>query len=263
MAAGLRLVLIGAGHVFEIGAPIRHLIHTERPAVVALELDKDRYQGLLQRERGGQPTAAEIKKIPRVYRGLAKFQESVADSFGVRPGQEMLVAAKTAHEVGAKVALIDRHAQSVVRDAFKRMRMREKIRFFWLAFVSALPSKKKGNIEAEIQRYQQNPERYLDELGKEFPTIKKVLIDERNDHMAEKLRALVREHGSVVAVVGDGHVPGLVRMLEAEKPVVHRLKDLRAFVPPAGVTWQVGNDTSRVGFSFPSTSLEAGLRRQP
>jgi pheromone shutdown protein TraB len=254
------LVLIGVGHVFEIGGSIRQLIHSERPAVVALELDADRYQGLLQREQGHRPSADEVRRTPRVYRGLAKFQEQVADSFGVKPGQEMLVAARSAQEIGAQVALIDRHAQKTVGEALNRMRLSEKLRFGWAALASFLPSRKKANIEMEIHRYQENPEKYLEQLGSEFPTIKRVLIDERNEHMAARLRDLVAQHGTVVAVVGDGHVPGLVRLLADQSPVVHRLSDLRS-AAPTSVRWMGGADTSRVGFSFDGQSLESAYGR--
>jgi len=52
----------------------------------------------------------------------------------------------------------------------------------------------------------------LDEMAQELPTIKKVLIDERDEYLATKI---YRSKGKkVVAVVGAGHAPGLIRHME-------------------------------------------------
>lgn len=248
--------------MFELRAAIRHLILTERPNVVALELDADRLQGLLARRAGSRPSSADVKRHGRVYRALVKFQESVAESFGAEPGSEMLAAVDAAPLVGARVALIDRNAQQAVKDIVSQMSIWEKLRFFWMGLVSSLPSRKKASIEAELARYHADPEAYLGELGDQFPTIKRVLIDERNVHMADQLRGLARDVPVVLAVVGDGHVPGLVGLLKDLSPVVHRLKDLPAVTSGSAVQWAQPDGTSRVGFSFNATSPEGRLRRE-
>jgi pheromone shutdown protein TraB len=257
----LRLVIVGTGHILDLAAAIRHVIHTERPAIVALELDPDRYHGLQERRaRGGAPIQHQ-RDTGRVYRYLAKFQESMGESFGVQPGTEMLVAADAAQEVGARIALIDLNAQAVVQQALKRMRFREKLKLVWSSLVSLFPSRQKVQVEAEINKYQENPEIYLDELGRQFPTLRRALIDDRDDHMSAQVRAMRDEPGTVVMVVGDGHVPGLLRRLAEFTPVTHRLKDLRSQKRPAAMTWD-RSTTARVTFSFDGQSLEDGLRRE-
>ena len=68
----------------------------------------------------------------------------------------------------------------------------------------------------------------METFGAEFPSAKKVLIDDRNTHMAHAIRKLNDEFGDLVAVVGDGHVDGLKRLLEGKSLEVIRLKDLRS-----------------------------------
>jgi pheromone shutdown-related protein TraB len=51
----------------------------------------------------------------------------------------------------------------------------------------------------------------MDELAKELPTIKKVLIDERDQYLATSLFQTTGK--KLVAVVGAGHVPGMVKWL--------------------------------------------------
>lgn len=257
----LRLVLVGTGHILDLADAIRHIIHSEAPAIVALELDADRYHGLIERRaRGGLPPPNQ-KQASRVYRYLARFQESMGETFGVQPGSEMLVAADAANTVGARIALIDRNAQRVVQEALRKMKFREKLKIAWSSLIAVIPNRKKVHVEAEINKYQENPDAYLDELGRQFPTLRRALIDDRDDHMAGEIRKLREEPGTVVVVVGDGHVPGLVRRLGEFLPTVHRLKDLRARKPTGSMRWD-RTGTGRVSFSFDGQSLESALQRE-
>jgi pheromone shutdown protein TraB len=258
----LQLILVGTGHVLDLADAIRGLILRIRPTIVALELDADRYAGLLQRKAsGGRVDPARRKDAGRVYRYLAKFQESVGESFGVQPGTEMLVAAEAAQLVNAKIALIDLNAQNVVSDAIRKMKFREKVKLLWSAIGAALPVRQKVHIEGELRKYQENPEHYLAELGREYPTIRRALIDDRDAHMAGRLRDLSGEPGPVVAIVGDGHIPGMSRLLADLKPEIHRLKDLRSRRPVGGMEWRM-QGTQAVGFSFEGQSLESGMSRE-
>jgi pheromone shutdown protein TraB len=54
-------------------------------------------------------------------------------------------------------------------------------------------------------------------MGKKFPTIKRTLIDERNEHMVGKLVTLHEKHQKIVACVGDGHVPGISAQLQEKQ----------------------------------------------
>jgi pheromone shutdown protein TraB len=65
-------------------------------------------------------------------------------------------------------------------------------------------------VEREMDRYTAAPEAYTNELRKASPTVARVLLDERNEHMADRLTALrQRGYGRLAVVVGDAHVTGL------------------------------------------------------
>ena len=49
--------------------------------------------------------------------------------------------------------------------------------------------------------FQENDERYLEEFGRRFPSLKRVLIDERNQHMSQAIRQLASGGKGVVAQV--------------------------------------------------------------
>ncbi len=55
-------------------------------------------------------------------------------------------------------------------------------------------------------------ESMLSEMAKELPTIKQVLIDERDQYLAKKIYDTKDEN--IVAVVGAGHCPGIIKTFE-------------------------------------------------
>lgn len=211
------ITLVGVGHVFAISDSVKEIIRSRRPEVVCLELDPARYQSLMHRD--------EPRSIPLQYRLLAYFQTRMAEKFETQVGDEMVAAVEAAGEVGAKVALIDMDAARVFGQLWRKMSLREKLSLFGGAFVGLFVSKEK--VEEEMTRYEGNEAQYLDTLGKGFPTIKEVLIDDRNKHMAAMLRSLASQNASVLAVVGDGHVSGLLEQLKPLDAEAIRLKDLR------------------------------------
>lgn len=258
----MTLVIVGTGHVFHIAEPIRAVIERERPDVVALELDPARFHGLAQREAGTFDPEAARRNAPRLYRALARFQEDVASSLGADLGGEMIAAARAAQSLGSRIALIDQSAEHAVRRLWKEMRWTEKARMLGSGLVGWIPWRRKDAVEAEVARYQSDPVAYLEEVGRQYPTVKRILIDERNAHMARHLRGLAETHERVVAVVGDGHVDGLVQLLTELAPRTVRLAELRKGIAPL-VEWRFGAGADRVGFSFDQESPEGTLRRPP
>lgn len=220
-ASGGMITLLGVGHVFDLGRSVRDTILARRPKVVALELDPVRYHALMSRQPRGRPLS--------VFSLLAAFQARIAGEYGVRVGDEMVAAARAAQELGSEIALIDENSQEVLLRTWRAMTFQERVRLLASALGSVFVRRQR--VEAEIQRFQQDERAYIEQFAKELPGAKRVLIDERDAHMARALRDLHASKGDVVAVVGDGHVEGLLQHLAGEPISVVRLKDLRSAPP--------------------------------
>jgi pheromone shutdown-related protein TraB len=84
----------------------------------------------------------------------------------------------------------------------------------------------------------------LNELSSEIPSVKQVLIDERDSYITEKI--LEAEGKKIVAVVGAGHVEGIKKRLESGERT-----DIRALetIPSGGVFWKY------VGYAIPAIFL--------
>lgn len=213
------ITLLGVGHVFDIKNAVENAILKRNPSLICLELDELRFNSLLNK---GQK-----KKSPFFYRILASFQEKAAEEYGTEVGEEMLSAINTARKINAKISLIDMDARDMLKRILKYMSFKERIKFIISIFAGFFVKKEK--IEEEMKRYEQNQSNYIEEFGKEFPTIKRILIDERNQFMANAIKKLSEEHKNMVVVIGDGHIEGL-KVLLAEKEIeVIRLGELRNF----------------------------------
>lgn len=220
------ITIVGVGHVFDIADQVGQVIRTRQPGVVGVELDKARYEALLDRhvreDTGG------------LYRLFAHFQRRIARQYGVEVGDEMLAATRAAQAVGADVAFLDMDSSFVLARLWSSMKFEERVKLFVSTFFSMFMGKKQ--VERELERFDQNSYSYIEEFANQFPSAKRVLIDDRDGHMAEGLRKLTSRYDKIVAVVGDGHVDGIQKRLADLGPEVIRLHDLRTMSPSSNAS---------------------------
>lgn len=221
------ITLIGTGHVFNLSQPLLHIFDEKQPEILCVELDKQRYHALITKQTDPERYKEQSKNLPILYKLLSRFQEGMAKEYGVQAGEEMLTTINYAQTHQKPIAFIDMNAQMLFSKMLKNMTIKEKIRLLFSGFGGIFVNKKR--VEKELKRIQENFDYYMDEIGKKFPTIKKILIDERNEYMTKQLENADKQYKQVIAVVGDGHIPGLTKLLE-EKDLdfeTIRLNELR------------------------------------
>ncbi len=142
---GDSVVLVGTAHVSADSVKeVTEVIRRERPAAVALELDKGRLEYLRDQRRWEDLSLATLLEgrnafflLAQAY--LAAFQREVGKQYGVTPGSEMLAGVAAAEEVGAKVVLADRDITVTLKKAWKNMTVREKFRLLWQMMLMMVP----------------------------------------------------------------------------------------------------------------------------
>ncbi len=223
------ITLIGTGHVFNLSQALIQIFDEKKPDIICVELDKQRYKSLLMKEINPEQYKKQSKNQPILYQLLSKFQEGMAKEYGVTAGQEMLTAINYAQGHQKPIALIDMNAQNLFSKMLKNMSLMEKLKLIFSGIGGVFISKKR--VEKELEKIQGNFDYYMDEIGQKFPTIKKTLIDERNEYMKEQIKSANKEFENVIAVVGDGHIPGLSNLLDESKMEYEtiRLNELRKY----------------------------------
>ncbi|MDD1771364.1 MAG: TraB/GumN family protein [Methanomassiliicoccales archaeon] len=210
------IVLVGVAHVIDVSKQIEMLVEHHAPAAVGVELDPARYKAMVEKGPRG--------KVPIQYRLLAVTQRRLADQFGGEVGAEMLAAIESAKRHGARPIFVDMDAGRLFNSLLHQMTFKEKVLMFFSSFTGLFISRKR--VEKELDQFQKNEGAYMEAMGQSYPTVKRVLIDERNQYMASALLKAQSTYGNVLAVIGDGHVEGIRKILAREDIVAYRLKDL-------------------------------------
>jgi len=221
------ITLIGTGHVFDLSSAILRIFDEKNPEAICVELDAQRYNALMMKNSDPEKYKANSKNLPIVYKLLARFQDSMAQKYGVTAGEEMLTAINYAGSHQLPIEFIDMNAQVIFTKMLKSMKFSERIKLFLTGIGGFFISK--GRVEKELNKFEDDLDKYIVEIGEKFPTIKRVLIDERNEYMAQRLVDVSQHFNNVVALVGDGHIPGITKLLTDKNVVFEkiRLSDIR------------------------------------
>lgn len=228
------LTIIGTGHVFDIAEPVSFIIHRCWPDAVCIELDELRYKALTAdreevertlREKGIDPGKQADGGRSKVYGSSSRYQQDIAAKNGVAPGSDMIAAIGAAKSLGADIYCVDRDAVEALERMWREMGAAEKMRYRMSGISDRLGGMRK--VGKTQQEFFSDEENYIGKFKKKYPTLYRVLIEERNEYMAERIAAVARTHERTVAVVGDGHVSGLSELMpgDIERRVV-RLRDL-------------------------------------
>lgn len=216
-----RIVLVGTAHISQASVDlVESTIESIKPDSVAVELCKPRLESIKDPERWKNTDLFEIIRKGKAYvlmaqLMLASFQKRLGDKLNVRPGAEMLGAIAAAEKQNATLVLADRDVAVTLRRTWGAMGFWSATKLFGAAFTGLFT--KQEISEEEIERLKSSDA--LNEAMKEFsqalPEVRATLIDERDQYLAEKIRSAPGK--SVVAVVGAGHVPGILSWIE--KPI--------------------------------------------
>ncbi len=126
----------------------------------------------------------------------------------------MIAAIETADDVGAAIHLADRDIRTTLSRTWREMGLWNKIKLLFQLILSL------GEVdeikEEDIEKMKQADvlETLLAEVGKSLPVLKEILIDERDQYLAAKIRTAPGDR--IVAVVGAGHVPGIKKYWNTE-----------------------------------------------
>jgi len=245
--SGREFILIGTAHISQESTDlVRAVIQQERPDVVCVELDEQRFKTLSDKTKWEN---LDLKQIIRqqqlmtllINLLLASYQRRLGQKLGVAPGTELLEATRVAQELNIPLALVDRDVRITLRRAWNSMSFWEKMKLLSSGFVGAVEGEEiSEEMLSEIRQSDVLTE-LMNELGEFMPVLKGVLIDERDIYIAQKTRDAAGD--KVVAVVGAGHLNGIKRVL-----LENRQEDLSLIeqVPPPSPVGKI------IGWSIPA-----------
>ncbi|MBW2963684.1 TraB family protein [Candidatus Woesearchaeota archaeon] len=210
-----KLILIGTSHIAQQSIQeIEKTIQEQKPDLLALELDPQRFQALIT----NQKSKVRLSDVSRIgFKGFlfaaigAYIQKKLGKMVGTAPGSEMLTAIKQAKKHQIPIALIDQDIAVTLRRFSQTLTWKERFRFIADLFKGIFTRKKQleklGNIDLTKVPPKELVKKLIGELKQRYPNIYKVLVEERNQIMIRNLKYLFQENPdkTVLAVVGAGH----------------------------------------------------------
>lgn len=210
---------------------IRDRIKNNEYDIIAIELDENRFQSLAEKQQA--TSMSDIVENLDGIEGVMKLllflmQRYQAQKLGIEPGtSDMRAATEEAAVKETPVALIDqdfdttlerfREETTIVQDLIEQLisgspedfKMDEEDQKF-------LREIQQGFVEDgfDTMTDQDTVRRVKDIYGDFAPSFIKTFLDERDEHMAQRLHELRKDGQDVFVVIGAMHGPGIEERLE-------------------------------------------------
>lgn len=225
------IILIATAHVSKESAElVKKVIEEERPDSVCIELDEDRYQSLIKPKAWENTDLIKVIKSKKVgfmvaNLFLGSYQKKMAAKLGTPVGGEMIQGMESAKETGATLVLADRKLQTTFLRIWRKLNLWDKIKLIGSLLFTSDDDSDITNDDLQQLLEEDMLEAAMAGLKKEFPKIGEILISERDQYLAAKIKEAPGK--KVVAVLGGGHVPGIKKEIFNDQNI-----DMISVVPP-------------------------------
>lgn len=212
------IILVGTAHVSQTSVEeVSSLIESENPDRVCIELDEGRMKSKTEKSSWENMDIKKVIKDGKAFfllanTALSSFQRRMGEQTGTKPGDEILGAASLAKEKGIPLSLCDRDIQTTFKRAWAKSSLWNKCKLIATLLSAAFSKEEITAEELEDLKKQDTLQSMMNEMAKELPTIKEVLIDERDQYLGRSI--FETEGKKKLAVIGAGHTNGVINTIE-------------------------------------------------
>lgn len=235
--------LVGTAHVSRRSAEqVKEVIEAERPDSVCVELDEQRYESITKENRWRDMDIFKVIKEGKaslllMNLAISSFQKRMAKQFGIKAGQEMIQGIESAEKIGAELVLADRDIQTTFNRIWRGIGLKGKAMLLTSVFAGIFSNETITEEELEQMKSQDMLDSMLQEFTESFPELKKPLIDERDQYLAQKIKEAPGK--KIVAVVGAAHVPGIMREIYKEQDLKRLMEKPPKSKGPKIIGWSI------------------------
>jgi pheromone shutdown-related protein TraB len=225
------IYLLGTSHIASKSVQqVKECFETIKPEIAAIELDEGRAYSLKHKVK--KPKNWDLLRSL----GLGGFmfyifgefvQKKLGKIVNMEPGSEMLATMKEAEKANAQIVFIDQDIRITLQRFSRYFRKREILKMIIDATFGSL-KKEKMTMDLSQVPSEENLEMILGEAKKRYPSLFKILVDERDSFMAKRLFLLSIQNPDkkILAVTGAGHTKGIMSYLgKYESPMKDMTKN--------------------------------------
>ena len=198
---------------------VKECIGEVKPDSICIELDEDRYKKISDPEKWSDTAIVKVIKEKKVgfllvNLILASFQRRMAINMDSNSGAEMLEGIKQAKELNVPLVLADRPIKTTFSRIWNSLGLYEKSKLLVSIIGSIFDDEEISEEDLQALKEADALEAALNEVGKEFPNVKKILVDERDAYLSSKIKNAPGK--KIVAIIGAAHAGGIERNLDKD-----------------------------------------------
>lgn len=198
---------------------VRKCIEDVNPDSICIELDEDRYNKMTNPSDWSNTDIVKVIKDKKV--GfllvniiLASFQRRMAKNLDTSSGGEMLEGIKQSKDRNIPLVLADRPIKLTFSRIWNNLGVWEKSKLLVSIISSIFDDEELSEEDLASLREADALEAALNDVGKEFPVVKKILVDERDEYLSSKIKNA--PGNKVVAIIGAAHAKGIKNNLDKD-----------------------------------------------
>lgn len=212
------IYLVKTAHVSKNSVEdVDECVNEVKPDSICIELDDDRYKKMMDPEKWREMDIVKVIKQKQV--GfllvnviLSSFQKRMAKTMDSTTGAEMMEGIKLANENNINLVMADRSIKTTFSRIWHKLSAKEKFKLLYSSIESIFEDEEITEEDIAKLKEADALEAALLDIGKEFPTVKKVLVDERDQYLCEKIRTAPGK--KIVAIIGAAHANGIKRNID-------------------------------------------------
>ena len=223
---GKEIILVGTAHISRKSEElVKETIEKYNPEIIGVELDYARLKQLRSGEKWRETNVVQVIKTGQTYLFLinlllSNLQKKIGKTIGIKAGSDMLSAIEEAETRKTRIALLDRDIRITMKRTVAKATLVEKLKLFYSMSLMIFGAKKEKIDEARIEQMKKKDvmTELMEEFSRELPSLKEVLVDERDLYIADRIQRCPAK--KIVAVVGAGHLDGIEKnIIEGRKAV--------------------------------------------
>ncbi len=238
------IYLVKTAHVSKLSAQhVRECIEEVQPDTICIELDKERYNRIINPEQWRDTDIVQVIKNKQVgflmvNLILSSYQKRAAKSLGALNGGEMITGAKLAQENHTNLVLADRSIRTTFARVWNSFSTFEKIKMLGAIIGSIFVEEEITEDDITALKETDTLTAAISDVGKEFPIVKKIMIDERDQYLSQKIKTAPGK--KIVAIIGAAHSIGIQKYINEDFDLeeldrVEKRKSYFKYVIPAAI----------------------------
>ena len=241
------IILIGTAHISQASKElVRETIEAETPDTVCVELDEGRLNSIKDPDRWKKMDLKQVIKKKQLATLIANlvlgsYQKRMGAQTGVKPGSELKEAVEVAERQNSNLVLADRDIKITLKRTWACTPWYRKLNLLAGLFASIFDKTEVSEEELAKIKEQDALSSMMQDFGKSFTEVKQVLIDERDQFLASKIKNAPGK--KIIAVVGAGHMRGIAQIIEQDKELPS--EESISVIPKSAPIWKI------IGWAIP------------